>query len=206
MIYLASQSPRRQALLTQIGIAFEVLLPASSEASERLEEPLVGEAPSPYVKRVTGLKLDAALARLKALGKPSAPVLCADTTVCIGRTILGKPASAQEAKSMLALLAGREHRVLTAVAVQWGDKRLAISSTTRVQFGALSAAQIEAYVESGEPFGKAGAYGIQGQAGAFVAKLSGSYSGVVGLPLYETAALLASIGYCGSIGPCNKTF
>lgn len=193
MIYLASQSPRRQALLQQIGVAFELLPPDPAEDAEALEEPLRNEAPRRYVQRVTALKLDAAMLRLVASDLPPAPVLCADTTVCVGRKILGKPASAEQAKSMLTQLAGREHRVLTAVAVQWEGQRVFCTSLTRVRFAALTERQIDAYIQSGEPFGKAGAYAIQGRAAAFVTQLSGSYSGVVGLPLYETATLLASV-------------
>ncbi|MGA0572660.1 Maf family protein [Variovorax sp. VNK109] len=193
-IYLASQSPRRRQLLEQLGVRHELLLPDASEDAEALEEPLVGEAPSRYVQRVTGLKLDAAVARLKRRGLPPAPVLCSDTTVALGRTIYGKPADAADARRMLAELSGTTHRVLTAVAVQAGRKRLAALSDSRVTFADLTAAQLRAYVATGEPMGKAGAYAVQGRAAAFIPHISGSYSGIMGLPMFETARLLREAG------------
>ena len=193
-IYLASQSPRRSQLLTQIGIGHQLLLPDPHEDAEALEAVQPGEAPSRYVQRVTGLKLDAAVARLKAQGLPAAPVLCADTTVALGREILGKPADPAEARAMLARLAGQTHRVLTAVAVQKGRKRVAALSASWVRFAPMNAAQIRAYVDSGEPMGKAGAYGVQGRAAAHIEHIRGSYSGIMGLPLYETAQLLRQLG------------
>ena len=193
-IYLASQSPRRSQLLTQIGIGHQLLLPDPHEDAEALEAVQPGEAPSRYVQRVTGLKLDAAVARLKAQGLPAAPVLCADTTVALGREILGKPADPAEARAMLARLAGQTHRVLTAVAVHKGRKRVAALSVSWVRFAPMSAAQIRAYVDSGEPMGKAGAYGVQGRAAAHIEHIRGSYSGIMGLPLYETAQLLRQLG------------
>jgi len=189
-VYLASQSPRRRQLLDQLGVRHEPLLPDGGEDAEALEQVIPGEAPAHYVARVTGLKLDAALQRRRQRGLPAAPVLCADTTVALGRTILGKPADAAEACSMLALLAGRTHRVLTAVAVGTATRRLQVLSVSQVQFASLTAPQIRAYVASGEPLGKAGAYAVQGRAAAFIAQLRGSYSGIMGLPLYETAGLL----------------
>ena len=193
-IYLASQSPRRSQLLAQIGVNHQLLLPDSHENAEALEAVKPGEAPSRYVQRVTGLKLDAAVARLKAQGLPAAPVLCADTTVALGREILGKPADAAEARFMLARLAGQTHRVLTAVAVQKGRKRVAALSVSWVRFASMSAAQIRAYVDTGEPMGKAGAYGVQGRAAAHIEHIRGSYSGIMGLPLFETAQLLRHLG------------
>ncbi len=197
-IYLASQSPRRKQLLEQWGVRCELLLPDASEDAEALEAVLPGEAPAAYVQRVTGLKLQASLARLKRRGLPGAPVLCADTTVALGRRILGKPGDAAEARRMLADLAGRRHRVLTAVAVgRLGartDRTWAALSTSWVSFEALSAARIRRYVDSGEPMGKAGAYAIQGQAGLWVSHISGSYSGIMGLPAHETAQVLAAAG------------
>jgi septum formation protein len=189
-IYLASQSPRRRQLLEQLGVRHELLLPDAGEDAEALEAPLPGEAPAAYVRRVTGLKLDAALARLKRRGLPTAPVLCSDTTVALGRAIYGKPADAKDAARMLRDLSGTTHRVLTAVAVQRGRARREALSDSRVTFAPLTPARIRAYVASGEPMGKAGAYAIQGQAGAFVARIAGSYTGIMGLPLYETAQLL----------------
>ena len=189
-IYLASQSPRRRQLLDQLGVRHELLLPDGSEDSEALEVALPNETPSHYVTRVTGLKLDAALQRLKRRGLPVAPVLCADTTVALHRTIYGKPADAGDARRMLGELAGQTHRVLTAVAIGTLRRRMQALSASRVTFGALTAAQIRAYVASGEPMGKAGAYAVQGKAAAFITHISGSYSGIMGLPMYETAGLL----------------
>ena len=193
-IYLASQSPRRSQLLDQIGVAHTLLLPAPEEDAEALEVVLRGESPLHYVQRVTGLKLDAAVARLKARGLQAAPVLCSDTTVALGREILGKPADAKDAVRILQALSGQTHRVLTAVAVQSGRKRLAAVSVSRVSFATMSRAQIKAYVESGEPMGKAGAYGVQGRAAAHIACIHGSYSGIMGLPVHETALLLRQVG------------
>ena len=193
-IYLASQSPRRRQLLEQLGVAHELLLPDASEDSEALEAVLPGEAPVHYVQRVTGLKLDAALARMKRRGLPPAPVLCSDTTVARGRRIYGKPTDARDAARMLGELAGATHRVLTAVAVGSGRRRLQALSVSRVTFEALSPAQIRAYVATGEPLGKAGAYAIQGRAAMHVTGISGSYSGIMGLPMHETATLLRSLG------------
>ncbi len=189
-IYLASQSPRRRQLLEQIGVQHKLLLPDPHEDAEALEAVLGAEAPARYVQRVTGLKLDAAVVRLKALGLPAAPVLCADTTVALGRTVLGKPQDAAEAQAMLARLAGQTHRVLTAIAVQKGRQRIAALSESWVRFAPMSAAQIRAYVDSGEPMGKAGAYGVQGRAAAHIEHIRGSYSGIMGLPLFETAQVL----------------
>lgn len=193
-VYLASQSPRRRQLLEQIGIPHELLLPDPDEDSEALEAVRPGEAPAAYVQRVTGLKLDAAIARMRRRGLPPAPVLCSDTTVALGRTIYGKPADAADAARMLRELAGRTHRVLTAVAVQAGRKRVAALSDSRVTFAAMTPAQVRAYVASGEPMGKAGAYAVQGRAAVHIARIAGSYTGIMGLPLFETAQLLASVG------------
>ena len=194
IIYLASQSPRRSQLLTQIGGAHELLLPDPAEDAESLEALRGREAPGRYVARVTGLKLDAAVARLQRLGLPAAPVLCADTTVALGREILGKPADEADARRILQQLSGQTHRVLTAVAVQSGRKRVAAVSESWVRFAAMTPAQIKAYVASGEPMGKAGAYGVQGRAASHIEQIRGSYSGIMGLPLFETATLLRSVG------------
>jgi septum formation protein len=193
-IYLASQSPRRRQLLEQLGMSCELLLPGAGEDSEALEVVLAGEAPTAYVQRVTQLKLDAAVARLKQRGLPPAPILCSDTTVAMGRRIYGKPDDAAHAESMLAELAGRTHRVLTAVAVQHGRKRRQALSVSRVTFAPMSRAQIRAYVATGEPLGKAGAYAIQGRVAMYISHMSGSYSGIMGLPLHETALLLQAAG------------
>ncbi len=193
-IYLASQSPRRSQLLDQIGVAHTLLLPSDEEDAEALEVVHRGETPLHYVQRVTGLKLDAAVTRMKARGLQAAPVLCSDTTVALGREILGKPFDAQDAIRMLKSLSGQTHRVLTAVAVQSGRKRLAAVSVSRVTFCEMGRAQIKAYVDSGEPMGKAGAYGVQGRAAAHIARIHGSYSGIMGLPVHETALLLRQVG------------
>lgn len=194
-IYLASQSPRRSQLLEQMGIAHQLLLPDAGEDTEALEAVLPGEAPARYVKRVTGLKLDAALLRLQRRALPPAPVLCSDTTVARGRTIYGKPADDSDAARMLRELSGSTHRVLTAVAVQQGQKRLEALSDSRVTFAPWTPSQIRRYVESGEPMGKAGAYAVQGRAAAHISHISGSYSGIMGLPMHETAQLLRAFGF-----------
>ncbi len=194
-LYLASQSPRRRQLLDQLGIAHELLLPDPHEDAEALEAVRRGEAPRAYVQRVTRAKLDAACARLARSGRPPGPVLCADTTVALGRRILGKPADAAEAAAMLAALSGREHRVLTAIALADGGRVTQALSISRVRFDALDAARIDRYVATGEPMGKAGAYAIQSGAAAWVAHIAGSYSGIMGLPLFETATLLREAGW-----------
>lgn len=199
LVYLASQSPRRLQLLQQWGLGCELLLPTADEDAEALEVVQPGEAPKHYVQRVTHLKLQAALARLAQRGLPVAPVLCADTTVALGRTILGKPASADEACAMLRALSGRKHRVLTAVAVGLphggtGGGHWSALSESWVTFAPLSDAEIRAYVATGEPMGKAGAYAIQGLAAMWVPRIQGSYSGIMGLPAFETATLLRQAG------------
>lgn len=199
-IYLASQSPRRRELLTQIGVAHELLLPTPDEDAESLEVVLEGDTPAVYVQRVTALKLIAARARLASASGQKRPILCADTTVALGDTILGKPADAEDAKRMLRALAGGTHRVFTAVAVAWGEKTAQACSESVVTFSAMSEDDIAAYVASGEPMGKAGAYGVQGRAAAFIARIEGSYSGIMGLPLFETAQALREVGFA-----CNKT-
>ena len=196
-IYLASQSPRRAQLLEQLDMRFELLLADETEDAESLEQALHNETPRAYVQRVTELKLDAAVARMQQRGLQgvlkSAPVLCADTTVALGRTIFGKPADGADAQWMLAQLSGRTHRVLTAVAVQHGRKRLTVLSVSQVTFAPLTAPQIKAYVATGEPMDKAGAYAVQGKAAALIERISGSYSGIMGLPLFETARLLREL-------------
>lgn len=199
-IYLASQSPRRRELLTQIGVAHELLLPTPDEDAESLEVVLAGEAPAAYVQRVTALKLIAARARLARAGGQNRPILCADTTVAMGDTILGKPENAGDAQRMLRSLSGQTHRVFTAIAIGWGDKLAQAYCESRVTFAEMSDAEIADYVASGEPMGKAGAYGVQGRAAAFIARIEGSYSGIMGLPLFETAQALREVGFA-----CNKT-
>ncbi len=193
-IYLASQSPRRSQLLRQIGVAHRPLVAGPGEDAEALESGLPGELPDAYVQRVTQLKLAAARRRLARSGLPQAPLLCADTTVALGRRILGKPADVAEATDMLQRLSGRTHRVLTAVAVHDGRRAMAALQVSHVRFAAMPHAAIAAYVAGGEPFGKAGAYAIQGAVAAWVAHIDGSHSGIMGLPLHETARLLRAAG------------
>lgn len=189
-VYLASQSPRRGQLLEQLGVRYELLLPGAGEDAEALEAVLKNEAPAAYVKRVTALKLDAAVVRLAQRQLPPAPIVCADTTVALGRSIYGKPQNASDAQRMLGELAGRTHRVLTAIAVQHGGQRWQALSISLVSLESMTAIQIQAYVATGEPMGKAGAYGIQGKAAMHISRINGSYSGIMGLPLWETASLL----------------
>jgi septum formation protein len=193
-VYLASQSPRRSQLLQQIGVVHRLLPAGEHEDVEALEALLPGELPDVYVQRVTRLKLAAACHRLAQRGLPPAPVLCADTTVALGRSILGKPADAAEAGTMLQRLSGRTHRVLTAVAVHDGRRARAALQVSHVRFAAMPAAAIATYVAGGEPFGKAGAYAIQGAIAGWVAHIDGSHSGIMGLPLHETAILLRRAG------------
>jgi septum formation protein len=192
-VYLASQSPRRRQLLEQIGIRYELLLAGPEEDAEALEVALPGEAPLAYVKRVTQLKLEAAMRRHQARGLPKGPVLCADTTVALGREILGKPEGPEDALRILKKLSGKTHRVMTAVAVGQGRRRVSSVSISTVTFAVLKPAEMKAYVASGEPMGKAGAYGVQGLAAAHIAVIKGSYTGIMGLPLFETAELLQQI-------------
>ena len=194
-IYLASQSPRRRQLLEQLGVTYELLLPDADEDAEALELAHAGESPRQYVQRVTQLKLDAALARLKARKWPLAPVLCSDTTVSMGREIFGKPASPQDAQHILQRLSGETHRVMTAVAVGTPRRRVQALSVSLVEFASWTPSQIRRYVASGEPMGKAGAYAIQGRASAYIADMRGSYSGIMGLPLFETAQLLRQFAF-----------
>ncbi|MBU3622140.1 Maf family nucleotide pyrophosphatase [Polynucleobacter sp. AP-Latsch-80-C2] len=195
-IYLASQSPRRQELLKQIGVRFEMLAPNPGEDSESIETPLPQEKARAYVERVTMAKSIAALARWKTKHLPWAPILCADTTVSLPNSlegeILGKPSDAADAARILNMLSGQTHEVLTAVAITLSptEQPTCLVQVSEVQFATLSPIQIEAYIASGEPFGKAGAYGIQGLGGAFIPSIRGSYSGIMGLPLFETIQLL----------------
>jgi septum formation protein len=197
-IYLASRSPRRRELLAQIGVKFEPLLfregaRADSDTSEAVAE---GESPDDYVRRVTKMKADAAWQRVvMRRGLQRKPVLAADTTVALEGTILGKPVDRADAQRILTTLSGKEHRVLTAVAIAFEERFEMAVSESLVTFAALDEARIAAYVQSGEPFDKAGAYGIQGRAGAFAERIVGSYSGIMGLPLFETAELLRKFGF-----------
>ena len=196
-IYLASRSPRRRELLNLIGVRFEPLLfrEGARADADTDEAVLPGESPDDYVRRVAHLKAEAAWKRvLMRRGLARKPVLVADTTVALGNDIFVKPEDRPDAERMLAALSGRQHRVLTAVGVQFESRLEMIVSETHVTFAELDAERIAAYAASGEPFDKAGAYGIQGRAGAFVSRIEGSYTGVMGLPLYETAQLLRLFG------------
>jgi septum formation protein len=193
-VYLASQSPRRRQLLAQIGVRHELLAAGVDEDVEALEATRAGELPARYVERVARAKLRAAVARHAKRGLAPAPIVCADTAVALGTTILGKPADADDAVRTLALLVGRTHRVLTAVAVAArGRSRLAVN-VSHVRFAAIAPDRIARYVASGEPFGKAGAYAIQSAAAAWIERIDGSYTGIMGLPLHETAVLLEWAG------------
>jgi septum formation protein len=191
-VYLASQSPRRQELLRQLGVQYELLLPRPDEDAEALEAGLPGEAADAYVMRVCALKAHAARERLVAGGHRAAPILVADTTVTIDGLILGKPLHEDDAVTMLERLAGREHDVLTAIAVVDAEGTLLepVLSRSQVRFANADRAALQRYAATGEPLGKAGAYGIQGRAAEFIERIDGSYSGIMGLPLFETAALL----------------
>ena len=194
-IYLASQSPRRSQLLEQMGVRHQLLLPDAGEDAELIELVLGNEPPASYVKRVTALKLAAALQRRKSRGLVAAPILCSDTTVALGRTIYGKPENAADARRMLAELSGKTHRVLTCVVIGTERKQMQILSESHVTFAALDRSHIQAYVASGEPLGKAGAYAVQGRAATFISHIRGSYSGIMGLPVFETAQMLRSLGW-----------
>ncbi len=196
-IYLASSSPRRRELLHQIGVRFDLLLFRSQPRAdaEVSEDVLPGEAPDDYVQRVARAKAEhgVRLARLRHL--PPRPVLAADTTLDLRGEIIGKPRDQADAAAILARLSGASHRVLTAVALADGERLERVLSVSEVRFRALSAEEIRRYAASGEAQDKAGAYGIQGRAAAFIEEIRGSYSGIVGLPLCETALLLRSVGY-----------
>ncbi len=195
-LYLASQSPRRKELLQQMGVEYKLLTPDATEDAEALEVHLPDEPSLTYVRRVTLAKLSAAITRLQVRKLPWAPILCADTTVSIQidglEEILGKPLHDEDAIRMLQLLSGKTHQVHTAITLQKEVNTapaLFISSST-VSFEVLSINQIHAYVASGEPLGKAGAYGIQGLAACFIKHIEGSFSGIMGLPVFETAQLI----------------
>jgi len=195
-IYLASRSPRRRELLAQIGVRFHLLLfralpHADPEADETVAP---GEAPREYVIRVSRAKAAAGWRRMLERNLPRAPVLAADTTVALDGRILAKPADRAEAAGMLGELSGRRHEVLTAVGLAYNETTELAVSASEVEFRALTADEIRDYVASGEADDKAGAYAIQGRAAQFVRDMRGSYSGVMGLPLYETAQLLDKIG------------
>lgn len=192
MIYLASRSPRRQELLTQIGVTFEPLLFRDGDRADREvdESPLPSEQPLHYVQRVALAKVTHGVRLLQARHLPVLPVLSADTTLDLDGQIIGKPENDEGARRILQSLSGRTHRVLTAVAVSYRGKTRNIINTSDVRFRTLTATDIERYLATGEHRDKAGAYGIQGHAGMFVEHISGSYTGIMGLPLCETSQLL----------------
>jgi len=202
-IYLASQSPRRQELLKQIGVKYEMLAPEPGEDTESIEASHPNEKARDYVARVTLAKSVIALNRHIERALPWAPILCADTTVSlpghIGGEILGKPFDAVDADRILKLLSGKTHQVLTAIALRISpdSEPVSVVQISEVAFTQLSEDQITKYIASGEAFGKAGAYGIQGLASAFIESITGSYSGIMGLPLAETSQLLnlAQVAY-----------
>ena len=191
-IYLASRSARRRELLRQIDVGFEMLLlrenlPRGADIDETAHP---GESADLYVRRVCLEKARCAWQRVEQRRLPPMPVLTADTTVCVDRDILGKPSDAHHAARMLKRLSGAEHRVLSCVAIIFEDRLESAVSESLVRFSELSEANIRSYVDSGEAMGKAGAYAIQGRAATFIPSLRGSYSGVMGLPLFETMQLL----------------
>ena len=195
-IYLASRSPRRRDLLQQIGVAFEVL-PADNGGPRDTdvdETPLAGESPSGYAMRIARAKGEAGWRTVTHCSLPVFPVLAADTTVVLDNEIIGKPDDPAHARELLARLSGRTHQVLTAVAVVADGRMETALSASTVEFRKLDDAEILRYAASGEPLGKAGAYAIQGRAAVFVRAIGGSYSGIMGLPLYETAELLQRFG------------
>ena len=196
-LYLASKSPRRRELLKQIGVNFELLLlrefPATRQDID--ETPVTGELPDQYVLRVARQKAEVGAQRVQERRLPALAVLSADTSVVLDGEVIGKPADAQAAATMLRRLSGKTHRVYSAIALsQWGQVNTALS-VTEVGFRDLSDEEIRRYVASGEPMDKAGAYAIQGRAAAFIASIAGSYSGVMGLPLFETVGLLKKINF-----------
>jgi septum formation protein len=196
-VYLASKSPRRQELLRQLGVDFTELLlrEAPGREPDIVEAPREGEAAVEYVKRVTRLKASVAWHRMARRSLTPKPVLAADTEVVLEGKVLGKPKDAADAIAMLTALSGRTHEVVTAVVLRWEAQLAQAVSSSRVTFRPLLKDEIERYIATGEPFDKAGAYAIQGRAAAFIRHLEGSYSGVMGLPLFETAEILTKIGY-----------
>jgi len=194
-IYLASRSPRRRELLSQIGVRFHLLLFRSrpGEGPDVEEMSMPSEKPDLYVERMARAKAEAGWRRMLQRNLPQSSVLAADTTVALDGRIYGKPANRQEAAQMLEQLSGHTHEVLTAVALKHEDWLQSALSRSEVRFKKLSAREIEQYVASGEADDKAGAYAIQGRAARFIVELRGSYSGVMGLPLYETSELLEKL-------------
>ena len=196
VLYLASRSPRRQSLLAQLGIEFETLRLREAIGRERdvVEVALEQESPHAYVERIARAKAEVGWQRMQDRKLAERPVLGADTAVVLDGEIFGKPRDADDAERMLRRLSGRTHQVLTAVAIRHRDTFAVDVSSSRVTLRRLGASEMERYSRSGEPLDKAGAYAIQGVASAFIARIEGSYSGIVGLPLYETSMLLARVG------------
>jgi septum formation protein len=196
-VYLASKSPRRQELLRQLGVNFTELLlrEAAGRRRDIVEASRKDESPSEYIKRVARTKAAVGWHQMGRRGLAPKPVLAADTEVVLDGTVLGKPKDATGATEMLRRLSGQTHEVSTAVAIRWNTQILMTVSSSQVTFRALTDGEIERYVATSEPFDKAGAYAIQGRAAAFISHLEGSYSGVMGLPLFETAEILAKIGF-----------
>jgi septum formation protein len=196
-VYLASRSPRRAELLRQIGVEFDLLLlrEARSRQPDVDETRLREEPPGDYVCRIARTKAEIGYARVLERGWPDFPVLAADTAVSVNQNVFGKPKSAADAESMLRMLSGKSHQVFTAVAVadQKGDIRMRVSVST-VEFRRLTDQEILSYLSGSEAYDKAGAYAVQGKAAVFISRISGSYSGIMGLPLYETAQLLEEAG------------
>jgi septum formation protein len=196
-VYLASRSARRRELLKQIGVSFEILLLREGQGrpADFDESPLPGEPAVDYVQRVATAKVEAGWARLSQRRLLRFPVLSADTTVAIEGEILGKPADREQAAAYLRRLSGKAHQVHTAVAVKFDQQAEVAVSSTDVEFRELTETEIRQYVASGEPLDKAGGYAIQGRGAVFIRAISGSYTGVMGLPLFETSQLLARFGH-----------
>lgn len=195
-IYLASRSPRRRELLAQLGVPFHLLMfRARADATPELSEDVrPGEAPGDYVLRIAREKAQSGWIRMQQRRLPPAPVLAADTTVALEGRIFGKPSDRQDAEAILGALSGRQHEVFTAVAIKYRERLETTLSASQVFFREISPAEIRDYAATGECDDKAGAYGIQGRAAMFVREIRGSHSGIMGLPLYETAQLLAALG------------
>ena len=201
-IYLASQSPRRQELLKQIGVRYEMLLPAANEDAESIEIPLSNESAHTYVERVTKAKCQAALKRWKENDLPWAPILCADTTVSLpGHSegeILGKPTNAEDAVRILSMLSGKVHEVITGVVIISNDKEVAFYDITEVEFHPIDQEDIRYYVDNYLPLDKAGAYAAQDDNGEMIARVEGSFTNVIGLPMEALTRELADDGRAGA--------
>lgn len=194
-IYLASQSPRRLELLRQIGVDAMVLpLRHQGRRADVDETPATGEKPADYVQRVARMKAEAGVMAVGGRRLPNMPILAADTAVAVDGMVLGKPAGTEQATAWLRGYSGTTHEVYSGVAVAWESQVHVALSASSVRFRELSDAEIAAYVASREPMDKAGGYGVQGRAAVFIEHIAGSYSGIMGLPLFETAALLRQVG------------